>query len=281
MTRDYDQSIARHYQHVADSCGLDSTSTMADVMTRERETHAIVRFVERALAARRAAGAEGPATVLEVGCGNGYTLSVLAARWPTERFVGVEPSQGLRALAASRFPDAGRVTIRAGDIRDGAFGGDHAADLLICQRVLINLLDVNDQHAALRNIVHAVRGPEAGRPGGSLLFIEAHASPLARLNEARAEFGLPPIAPAEHNLYLADDFFDIPQLRPLPGDGPLASNMLSTHYFVARVLHPLALGDRAFKRNSEFVRFFSSALPPDVGDYSPLKLHMFEKVGSL
>lgn len=281
MTRDYDQAIARHYEHVADTCGLDSTSTMADVVTRERETDAIVRFVDRALSTRRAAGAEGPATILEVGCGNGYTLSVLTARWPTERFVGVEPSHGLRALAASRFPAARHVTIRTGDIREGAFGGETEADILLCQRVIINLLDPDDQRTALRNIVHAVRGPDAGRPGGSLLFIEAHASPLARLNEARAEFDLPPIAPAEHNLYLADDFFEIPQLRPVPGDGPLASNMLSTHYFVARVLHPLALGGRAFKRNSEFVRFFSSALPPDVGDYSPLKLHMFEKVGSL
>ena len=124
---------------------------------------------------------------------------------------------------------------------------------------------------ALRNLINVVH------PGGTLLFIEAFSSALAKLNEARAEFELSPIPPAHHNLYLDDDFFEIDELKPLGNNQLQPVNFLSTHYFVTRVLHPLHLGDRPLKRNSEFVRFFSQALKENVGDYSPLKLHMFEK----
>jgi len=269
MKRDYDETIVQHYQRVADQCGLSSTSTMADAVTRERETYAIVRCVEEYLTAR---GADA-ATIMDVGCGNGFTLSVLAEMWPGQRYLGIEQSEGLRSLAITRFQSHDSVRILEGDIRDANFAGQTKANILICQRVLINLLDRHDQRAALANIVNATR------PGGTLVFIEAFSSPLARLNDARAEFDLPPIPPAHHNLYLDDEFFAIPDLKRVAREGSLAPNMLSTHYYVARVLHPLICGARPFKRNSEFVKFFSEALKPNVGDYSPLKLHVFEKTG--
>jgi len=36
--------------------------------------------------------------------------------------------------------------------------------------------------------------------------------------------------------------------------------------------------DRPFKRNSEFVKFFSGALKENVGDYAPLKMFVFDRV---
>jgi len=44
------------------------------------------------------------------------------------------------------------------------------------------------------------------------------------------------------------------------------------------VLHPVVSANKVVKRNSEFVRFFSQALNRNVGDYSPLRLHAFEKI---
>ena len=43
-------------------------------------------------------------------------------------------------------------------------------DLIICQRVLINLLNKNDQKKALRNLIEIVK------TGGTLLFIETFKS---------------------------------------------------------------------------------------------------------
>jgi SAM-dependent methyltransferase len=267
----YDKAIEQHYKLVAEEFGLSSTSTMADEITRASESKAILRFVSEALRRRQQTGAPEPATIMDVGCGNGYTLQLLVEEFPEQRFIGIEKSNELRSLAQSRFAGRSNIEILKGDIRIRDFADMSSVDILVCQRVLINLLDQEDQKLALRNLTNVVHS------GGTLLFIEAFSSSLAKLNEARAEFELSPIPPAHHNLYLDDDFFEIDELRPLRNNQLQPANFLSTHYFVTRVLHPLHLGNRPLKRNSEFVRFFSQALKENVGDYSPLKLHMFEK----
>ncbi|NPA26919.1 MAG: class I SAM-dependent methyltransferase [Chloroflexi bacterium] len=281
--KDYDRIIQEHYQRIAAQAGLSPSSTMADQIIRQRETEAIVQFVAAALADRRAHGLSEAPLIMDVGCGNGYTLAVLREAFPEARLVGIEKVDALRALAASRFEGDDQVRILAGDIRDPAFHRGLQPDILISQRVLINLLDPEDQRAALGHLIRAVRPPREAGPGGYLLFLESFQKPLENLNEARAEFGMEPIPPAHHNLYLPEDFFDRPELEPFATDTYRPQpNFLSTHYFVSRVLHPVVTRtfqpDAPFKRNSHFVRFFSSALPPAVGDYAPLKLYVFRRV---
>lgn len=279
MKREYDETIEQHYGDVAKEHGFSSTSTMADEITRELESDAIIHFVGKFLKHREAEGALGPATVMDVGCGNGYTLEVLAKHYPNENYIGVEKTLELRSLALSRFFSKDNVKILEGDIRDGNFSIGVATDILICQRVLINLLNTDDQRLALNNILDVVIRPQDGKTGGAFVFIESFSSPLARLNKARSEFDLPPILPAHHNLYLTDDFFNVPGLSPSKIDGLFVPpNFLSTHYYVSRVLHPGLNKDKPSMRNSEFVSFFSRALSQNVGDYSPLKLYCFEKV---
>lgn len=280
--KEYDETIASHYKEVANEHGLSPASTMADEVTRAMETDAIINFVGDSISYIKSAGLPRNATIMDVGCGNGYTLSRLFSQFPEHNYVGIEKSDELRALALSRFKGNDRVQILEGDIREKNFSngklGDIEVDILICQRVLINLLNIEDQKNALLNIVDNVKSPDAWTPGGSMLFIEGFSSSLARLNEARGEFDLPPIPTAHHNLYLPDDFFEIPQLERYRTDGALPPpNFLSTHYYVTRVLHQFYTpSNKPFKRNSEFVIFFTGALK-NAGDYSPLKLHMFEK----
>ncbi|MGI8401544.1 MAG: class I SAM-dependent methyltransferase [Gemmatimonadaceae bacterium] len=279
--RAYDKEIEQHYRKIALDFGLSATSTMADEITRGLETKAILDFVRVALAARTEEARLRPATIIDVGCGNGYTLERLLERFPGQRFLGVEKSDELRALASSRFRQGGSVTIIAGDVRNPQFAQPDSADIIICQRVLINLLEYEDQKRALDNIVNVLHGKPDGGAGGKCLFIEAFSQYLLKLNEARAEFELPPIPPAHHNLYLPDDFFLMPQLRSFVTPAIAPANFLSTHYYVTRVLHPVVTANEAVKRNSEFVRFFSDALKPNVGDYSPLRLCSFEKISKI
>jgi len=275
MKKDYDEIIEQHYQSVAQKQGLSSASTMADEKTREKETEAIIRFVGLALGSWIGDG--NSATIMDVGCGNGYTLGVLSEKFRDQNFVGIEKSDDLRELAISRFRGHSNVEILQGDIRDASFSKNINADILICQRVIINLLDSDDQSVARRNIHNSVVSPVDNGCGGFILFIEAFSSALENLNEARAEFDFGPIPPAHHNQYLPDDFFDHPHLAPFARD-VLQPNFLSTHYYVTRVLHPHFTRGKSFKRNSEFVKFFSEALHKNVGDYAPLKLYAFQKV---
>ncbi len=282
MKKEYDKTIDLHYRDEAIKHGPSPLSTMPDEITRHLETAAIVEFVGGILRSRNKPHTSDTAVIMDVGCGNGYTLDVLSNTYPDADFLGIERSDELRAIASSRCKERKNIRILAADIRDNGFAQGLTADILICQRVLINILDKDDQKLALQNIIRQVRSPGDSRPGGALLFIECFKGPLENLNRARGEFDLDSIPPAYHNLYLADDFFAVPQLRALNATGPmLRPNFLSTHYYAARVLHPLFTRDKPFKRNSEFVRFFTEALHSNVGDYSPLKVYTFGKVGDV
>jgi trans-aconitate 2-methyltransferase len=69
------------------------------------------------LVARVAAGA--PATVVDLGCGEGSLTAFLHRRWPGARVTGIDSSPEMLAVAAaSAVP--GRVTFELGDVREWA-----------------------------------------------------------------------------------------------------------------------------------------------------------------
>jgi SAM-dependent methyltransferase len=272
--KSYDGVIEKHYQKEALLHGLKPTCTMEDRAIRESETSAIAYFVNESLQIRKSMGSTAPTTIVDVGCGNGYTLQSLVSRFPDEQFVGFDKTPELLQLARSRFANARSVSVVEADIRSTGFSNGIQADVLICQRVLINILDADDQKEALRNLIQVLKRPVQGMPSGKAIFVESFTGPLEKLNTARAELDLPPLKPAYHNLYLDDSFFETPELGALEWSSDvLAANALSTHYFIARVIYPLLKSDKSISRNSELVNFFVGALNKNVGDYSPLKIY--------
>ena len=267
MSKEYDQRILDHYKSQAARHGDGASSTMEDERIRALETLFILRFVQISLTEI----GPSPPTLYDIGCGNGTSLQAIRSAFPGLGLVGVEFTPELMDIAIGRFKVDDSVAIRQGDLRQ-PLAGAPLCDLLICQRMLINLLDEADQKRAIGNAIDAVR------PGGQLLFIEATTGGVAQLNEARAEFGLAPMPTAHHNRYLEDNTFDSFESIEPTAHPDLPPNFLSTHYFVARVLHPAYLGDRPFSRNSHFVRFFSEALAPAVGNYAPLRAFLFRKL---
>lgn len=266
----YNELVLEHYQKVARSSGLSSESTMMDSRTRELETKLLASFFKNVVKHFETSGKKADSLVVaDFGCGNGYTLEVLSRVDSRPSFIGYEFSPDLRAIAEERFSD-GRVDIRPVDIRSRNTIGPELVDISITQRVIINLLNKDDQAIARDNLI------QAASPDGAFVFIECFQSGLDNLNAARMEFGLDAILPAHHNLYLADDFFECDELIEsndfLP-ENP--QNFLSTHYYVSRVLHQLMLGERPFVRNSHFVNFMSQSLLQNVGDFSPIRANIF------
>lgn len=269
---DYDQIILEHYQKVAQSAGSGPESTMMDSRTRELETKLLTNFFIKAIKHFEANGRNANSLVVaDFGCGNGYTLDILSQIDSRPSFVGYEFSPGLRAIAKERFKD-GRADIRPVDIRNSETIGPELIDISITQRVIINLLNKDDQAIARNNLI------QAASPDGMLMFIECFQSGLDNLNAARQEFELDAIPPAHHNLYLTDDFFKHGGLimsEELTSESP--QNFLSTHYYVSRVLHPLVLGNKSFARNSHFVNFMSQSLLQNVGNFSPIRANAFRR----
>jgi len=264
---DYEKDVLKHYAHQAEDCGLSPLSTMPDEIVREREVDAIVRYVEAA-----SRQAPGVSRLLEVGCGNGYTLSVVRSRFPELALVGSDYSVEMISLAQSR--NLADCTFKVEDVRNLQQDGN-SYDVVLSERCIINLLDRSDQHAAIREIHRVLK------PGGICILIEGFKDGIDALNRARSEFDLPPIATPFHNLFFEDGW-----LRSAVeglflhreddyGDGTLPkANFLSSHYFMSRVVH--AAISRNDVRNSEFVRFFSF-LPPS-GNYASVQLRILQKV---
>jgi SAM-dependent methyltransferase len=269
----YDASILDHYKRVAAQDGLSPSSTMADTRVRSLETELVHQFTIKSIEVLRQS-ASGPFVLFDAGCGNGYTLSTLATSGFDLHFYGFEYSPELHALALRQLGGLTSVlgVIRA-DLRHAGWHQSRFADIIIVQRLLINLLDPHDQQKTLRNVVSALK------PSGCILFIESFKSGMDKLNAARAEFDLGALPPAHHNLLLSDDFFESEErLEAFEFDGwRVPANFLSTHFYVARVLHPVLLAGKKFQRNSHFVTFMSCALAPAIGEFSPIKAFGFRK----
>ena len=267
MTKDHsDRVILDHYAEQAAQHRLEPSSTMADLTTRELELKTIVSCVEHAV--RR----HGETLrLLDVGCGNGYLLAELRARFPGLRLSGRDYSPDMVELAAGRALH--ECEIRQGDVRrlDVA---DGSVDVVVSERCIINILDEAEQLKAIEEL-HRVLAP-----GGIAVVIEAFTDGLDNLNRARTEIGLPPNVVPHHNRWFDKDRL-LPTVKGLfdivAGDDSGAippRNFLSTHYFISRVLYP-AVTQAEILYNTEFVRFFRFLAPQ--GDFSPIQLYLLRK----
>jgi ubiquinone/menaquinone biosynthesis C-methylase UbiE len=265
-----DQVIKEHYKTEANTHKDSGTSTMADPITRQKEVSLIRDFFE--LPSIR----KNSKDVLEIGCGNGYTLNLLQPLFPEINFTGLDFSEDLLTIARNR--NIPGVTFEQGDARQLQFE-DKSFDVIYTERCIINLLTWEEQKQAL-NEMHRVL-----RKGGTILFIESFTEGYENLNKARTELGLTAIPMPHHNLY-----FDKAKFEPFISEkftilnadelgaesrNAIPRNFLSSHYFSARVLHPLLTKGDPYLKNTEFVKFFSF-LPPS-GCYAAIEAYILKK----
>lgn len=262
------QSVLEHYRGQAREHGLEPSSTMLDLTTRELEIGAILRCLDHALKE-----SDGEVDLLEVGCGNGFLLETIRERFPRMHLTGVDYSPEMIALALRRpIPDC---TVRREDVRSLSFPSG-TFNVAVAERCIINLPDEAAQAGALRELHRALVS------GGHLVLIEAFTDGLANLNLARVQLGLPENVVPEYNLWIdkaaflsaIDGLFEV--VSDTDSKGLPSRNFLSTHYFISRVLYPSATR-REILHNTEFVKFFRF-LPPQ-GDYSPIQLYFLRKIG--
>lgn len=266
----YDEMILEHYRKQALAFGDSPRLAMEDDVIRAKEAEFVRNLLGSALRGRT------DPVVLDAGCGNGYLLRELVESGMNARFEGLDYSPELVAIAEQRgLP---RCYLQRGHVLDLPFHSD-SFDAAYTVRCLINVLDRNDQELALAEIHRVLQ------PGALYLMIECFEEGLELNNKARVEVGLEPLTPAYHNLYLGrdrflaaiDGKFDVVDLDTLEAPDPgyrFHRHFLSSHYFVARVLHPLVTKG-SWVRNTEFVRFFSE-LPP-YGEYSPIQAWVLRK----
>ena len=138
--------------------------------------------------------------------------------------------------------------------------------------MLINLLNESDQRKAFAELSRVLA------PGGFYFMIEAFEEPFHGLNEVRAELGMPPIPMPFHNLFFKESIIaEMGRWGFQPHSMGVEPNFLSTHYFIARILHEAVRGKDSKIHNTRFVEFFDQALPENVGNYGAIKFYSFRK----
>ena len=269
MTTDSDDLIRKHYQKEAEKDGDSSLSTIGERVVREKEVALIGRFLN--ILAERSP--QGGLSVLDAGCGNGYTLETLRTQQPSLHLHGLEFTEELYKIARNR--GVSDCAVDHGDIRSTPYAGGFF-DAVYTERCLINILDAAQQEVALREIARILK------PGGHYLMLECFNDGLDNNNKARREMGLQDLPPAYHNRYFdqqkifpaVSDVFDVIDPTREAVYQSVPANFLSSHFFVARILQPL-LTKGEWVRNTEFVKFFSFLEPH--GNYAPIQAYILKK----
>ena len=264
MTKTNPRKILEHYTNQAKLYKASPKSTMKDLFIRGLEVSKLTETLTKLY--------NKNAKVLEVGCGNGYTISKLSKKLECN-FVGIDSNQQMIQLASKR--KLKKIIFRKQSILEPKFRSG-MFDIVFTQRCLINLISWKSQKTALNQIHRLLK------KDGFLVLLEAFDDGLKELNQARHIIGLEKISPAWHNLYInKTKLHGFIQKKFVNGDSKIKKltydNFLSSYYFGSRVLYPSLLEKKSqIKYNNKFVEFFSLMKP--LGNYSPLQLTILKKI---
>lgn len=221
--------IYQHYKTTAENFGLSGRCTIQDPIIRDKE----IQFLKKEIQTFINTHERNP-VVMDIGCGNGYTLEVLANFFPKLHFIGLEPHPDLFQLSLKRKGERKlqNVIFQNKSILEETLI-EYPVDIIFTERVLINLIDDKEQENAIGNISKHLN------KGGEYLMIESFVEPLQKLNKLRRENLLgDPIEESKHNKFLKFSFLrklTKYQLFSAPIDD---LDGLTPHFFLGRVFHP-------------------------------------------
>lgn len=261
MTKEF--YVQNHYTKIAKNYGLRSDSTMRDPFIRESEIDFIISCIYEFVSEQQ----RFP-SLIDCGCGNGNTLAVLRELFPEMELAGFEFNPDLLGLAQSR--NIPNCEVKLGDIREN-FGFDRY-DMVLSERVIVNLHSRKQQLRALSNIKDALRSD------GLYIMIESFESSLNELNAMIQENNQTIMKASEHNFYIRPGVW-INGLRLGFKEliAPIPENYLSTYFVLTRVFHPMLRTKEEKRINNRLIKFFIDGLDQAAGDYSPIKFYLLKK----
>ncbi len=256
------ESIRTHWNAQAKKYEEGPEATFNDIFLMEKEIRLIRGFVKDDM------------RVLDAGCGNGYTAFALCRDFDID-LVGIDFSEEMVRMANSRLTKAeaqlkGNPHFLYMDIL-GEMNGLGPFDMVICKRVLINLVSWERQMKALDNL-HSLL-----RDGGLLLLSEACSEGLNHLNRLRGKAGLTTLGKPWYNEYISAH-----RLAEYVRDKYLIAKVhrfSSTYYLGSRIVQPFLLKMRESDRMPSYtsrINLWSSHIP-SFGDYGIQKLWVLRK----
>lgn len=263
------EKIWRYWEARAAHAKGDQSATTNDVWLRELEIATLASALREFCPSAD--------TLLDAGCGDGYSTVRLAEAFTEMRFEGVDFSPAMietaRTRLASRSDLASRVEFRQGDVkalREVCDGPPY--DVVVTDRCLINLAGLDEQIVAVAEI--AARLAE----GGHYLCIENFVEGHDAMNAARRAMDLPEIPVRWHNVFFREGEF-LAATRPY-FSVVATRNFASSYYFATRVVYSKLCQLRGEEPDYEHEVHRLAVNLPWTGDFSPVRLLVLRRVAA-
>jgi ubiquinone/menaquinone biosynthesis C-methylase UbiE len=262
------EEIREYWEERAKENADSPQATTNDIYLRKLEL-ATIRDVINSL------GVPEGASVLDVGCGDGYTTLAVAESLPGLRFLGVDYSANMienarRQLTTRSNELQERLAFRVGDATNlEAACGDEQFDVVTSDRCLINLTSFESQAQAIAQIAARTK------PGGHYVAIENFVEGQENLNAMRRAVGLPDIPIRWHNLFFtqadfvgaAEPFFDEINFK----------DFSSAYYFATRVIYSAMCQMRGEEPDYEHEIHQLAIKLPWTGEFSPIRMAVLRR----
>jgi len=177
-----------------------------------------------------------PETILDMGCGNGFSTLEIARANPTAIVIGVDFSEKMIDAAKKAAKGVPNVTFFVGDVLSISRHPNLQQlrfDAVLSTRCLINLANWDEQKLGILQMRKLLA------PDGNLILVENVTDGLKKLNKVREMVDLPPIEQRWHNFYLPEKEFaefigqNVGKLFSLV----LSENIGNLYYLISRVVY--------------------------------------------
>jgi ubiquinone/menaquinone biosynthesis C-methylase UbiE len=236
--------------------GASDLATAPDHHYRTLEIKSIIRMIETI---------QERETILDVGCGNGYSTVQIGKKFPEAMITGVDYSEPMIAEAnRAAIPN---VEYFHGDVLSLSHNKDlrgQKFDIVLSTRCLINLETWEEQKAGILEMRKMLT------PNGRLILVENTEAGLASLNSLRTKLGLHPIEVRWHNKYLPQKEFN-QFMNHAEGDNlfvlEYVENIGNMYYIASRVIYAKLCKDQGVEPDYDNPINAIAAELPSLGMY--------------
>jgi ubiquinone/menaquinone biosynthesis C-methylase UbiE len=239
------------------------SSTTEDIYLRDIEFRQLSNLLEKKMKVK---------TVMDVGCGDGYTTCRLAKDFPDIQFVGSDYSESMikNAMRRKNEQNLQNIEFKLADISNTEIKNEELYDVIYTTRCLINLPTYELQKIAINNIVKKLR------VNGFYFMIENFEESQQRFAELRKQYELPEIPIREHN-----HFFNLEAtLRFLRDKFEILNvdNISSSYYIVSRIIYSKICQVEQRAPDYSDIHHQLAAELPFIGDFGPVQCISMRKI---
>jgi len=207
--------IKKFWDERANSFGKKWNATLGEKYLRRLEMKTITKLLRKYM----------PQTVLDVGCGNGYSTKKYAESFPDISFIGVDYSE--KMIQKAKETQLVNCKFVVADVTKPQSIPGSNYDIILTQRCIQNLGSYENQYLAIKHLL------KKKKSDGLLLLMECSKDGVEQLNRTRKTFLKKPKENIEpwHNNFLRDEII-------INDFNAKIVFFSSTYMFFTKVIHP-------------------------------------------